>query len=66
MFSISSSNWCWLRFDVPYFTQKSVGRSAQHDKMSADLEGKMLEEVRGAICLVSLCPGAGVDPHADR
>ncbi len=32
----------------------------------AYLEGKMLEEVCGAICLVSLCSGAGVDPHADR
>jgi hypothetical protein len=33
--------------------------------MGAHLEGEMLEKVRGAICLVSLCAGAGVDPHAD-
>ena len=33
---------------------------------AACLEGQVLEEVRRAICLVGLCSGAGIDPHADR
>jgi hypothetical protein len=32
----------------------------------SDLEGKVLEEVRGSVGLVSLCPATGIDPHADR
>lgn len=33
--------------------------------MSSNLEGKVLEEVRSAVGLVSLRPGTGIDPHAD-
>lgn len=29
------------------------------------LEGQVLEEVGGAICLCCLCSRTGVDPHAD-
>jgi hypothetical protein len=32
----------------------------------SDLEGKVLEEVRGSVGLVSLCPATGIDPDADR
>jgi hypothetical protein len=32
----------------------------------SDLEGEVLEEVRGSVGLVSLCPATGIDPHADR
>lgn len=31
----------------------------------SDLEGEVLEEVCGAVGLVSLGPGAGINPHAD-
>lgn len=63
MFSISSSSCCCVRLWVPW-----IGRSAgffRRGGYGAHLEGEVLEKVRGAICLVSLCAGAGVDPHAD-
>lgn len=41
------------------FRRRGTGGTGAH------LEGEMLEKVRGAICLVSLCAGASVDPHAD-
>lgn len=29
------------------------------------LESKVLQEVRGSVGLVSLCPATGIDPHAN-
>lgn len=68
MFSISSSSCCCVRLWVPYAGSQRGGSGAEvrgGGGTGAYLEGEMLEKVRGAICLVSLCAGAGVDPHAD-
>ena len=66
MFSISSSSCCCVRFWVPYIAVVSgLRRAVVYGARGVYLEGEMLEKVRGAICLVSLCPGAGIDPHAD-
>jgi len=107
MFSISSSNCCWVRRAVPYEEGKygqpghvlsfsfslfrllsipppSYGRAGPAGAGSLEpgrslrglacerlagclyLEGEMLEEVGGAVGLVGLGAGAGINPHADR
>ena len=67
MFSISSSNCCWVRFSVPYEPVSWLQRASAwgHGRMSSHLEGKMLEEVCGAVGLGGFCPGTGIDPDAD-
>ena len=65
MFSISSSSCDWVRFWVPCkMHQHAVLGGAPGRGRASDLEGKVLEEVGGAIRLVSLGAGAGVNPHS--
>lgn len=63
MFSISSSSCCCVRLLVPYKHVSIPSEAPVH--RSSYLERKVLEEVRRAVGLVRLGPGAGVDPHAD-
>jgi hypothetical protein len=63
MFSISSSSCCCVRFWVPCLC---ISPHCQPLPLPcAYLEGKVLEEVRGAVGLVRLCAAARIDPHAD-
>lgn len=65
MFSISSSNCCCVRLFVPFTPLVSSYSEVRGRIASRYLEGKMLEEVCGAVGLLCLCSGAGIDPHAD-
>lgn len=54
MFSISSSSCCWDRLAVPYIVVSIISRA--FEGFESYLEGKVLEEVCGAVGLLGLCP----------